>query len=352
MQSVPDSSSSSRPRRGDHRPLRQESQGQRWRRRVLSIGRTYLLGGLLTLLLPLLLPLAVVADLVRWTLFRTPMTVLRLLLFMWVFLLTEGISIPVLGLIWLLTLRSPEARIEQTFAVQKLWNRTLFWSVEWLFSLRVALEGNQSLHPGPTLIFIRHSSIVDVLLPVVFVAAREDILLRFVLKRELLNDPCLDIAGQRLPNYFVSRGTGEAGELEGIQHLARGMGAGEALLIYPEGTRFSPKKLDEALQKLQAQDFPLLQEARRFRHVLPPRLGGALSLLEQGLDVVFMAHVGFERLAHFGDLWRGGLVRRSLQIKFWRVSAAEIPATREQRARWLYEQWGQIDEWIDTHRNN
>lgn len=345
-----DARTSPRSRRGNYQPLRVESLATRWKRRVLSIGRTYLLLSLLTVLLPLLLPLAVLTDLLRALMFRTPMTVVRLVLFMWLFLWTEALSIPVLGGVWLLTLNDPEARVEQTFTVQKWWNQALFRIVQTLFGLTVSLEGQASLHPGPTLIFIRHSSIVDVLLPVVFVAAREDILLRFVLKRELLNDPCLDIAGQRLPNYFVSRGTGETRELEGIQQLAQGMGPGEALLIYPEGTRFSPKKRLEALEKLAAMDAPLLEQARQLRHVLPPRLGGPLALLEQGLDVVIMAHVGLERLAHFNDLWRGGLVKRSLHLKFWRVSAEQIPSSREERARWLYEQWRQIDEWIDTHR--
>ena len=48
----------------------------------------------------------------------------------------------------------------------------------------------------------------DTVLPVVFFALPTGVRLRYVLKRELLFDPCLDIVGQRLPNYFARRGAG------------------------------------------------------------------------------------------------------------------------------------------------
>ena len=38
-----------------------------------------------------------------------------------------------------------------------------------------------------------------------YVSRRYHLRLRYVLKRELLWDPCLDIVGQRVPNIFVDR---------------------------------------------------------------------------------------------------------------------------------------------------
>lgn len=321
----------------------------RFKRRALTIGRTLFLLLLLSVLLPILLPLAVGIDIARSIVFRTPATVTRLILFMYAFLLIEAVAMPILGVSWLVTRHQPARFIEQTFEIQKAWNAILFQIVQLLFDLDVQAENLSCVHPGPTLIFIRHSSIVDVLLPVVFVGVHENVLLRFVLKRELLQDPCLDIAGQRLPNYFVSRHSGDAkGEVDAILRLSKGMQDKEGLLIYPEGTRFSPKKLAEALSKLEKQEPELAQLAREFKHVLPPRLGGSMALLQQGLDVVFMAHVGLENLTHFNDLWQGGLVRRKLRIKLWRVKCSEIPSGREARARWLFQQWREIDRWIDA----
>ena len=64
------------------------------------------------------------------------------------------------------------------------------------------------VEPGPVIVMIRHASILDNLLPSVFVAWPHKVRLRYLLKRELLSDPGLDIGGKRLPNYFVRRGTG------------------------------------------------------------------------------------------------------------------------------------------------
>ena len=82
---------------------------------------------------------------------------------------------------------------------------------------------------------IRHASIVDNLLPAELVARPHGIRLRYVLKRELLADPCLDIAGRRLPNYFVRRGTGEAQELERVRALGHGLGPARRRADLPRG---------------------------------------------------------------------------------------------------------------------
>ena len=66
---------------------------------------------------------------------------------------------------------------------------------------------------------------------------------RFVIKRELLSDPCLDIAGNRMRNHFVDRGATHSGpELAALQELTTDMGDDTCAVIFPEGTRASPEK--------------------------------------------------------------------------------------------------------------
>lgn len=348
-------SASGIPEWGSYRPTEHaaelEGAGRRWRRRLLAFARVYFLFFLLSILLPPLLILAAITDLVRSVLWKIPPTAVRLLLFMFAFLAVESVAIPLLGISWLMTRGNPEALARQTFQIQKVWNALLFDTVQSLFGLTVRIEGASNVHPGPVLILIRHSSIVDVLLPVVFIGVREDMRLRFVLKRELLNDPCLDIAGQRLPNYFVARTASDSDkEVESIVALSRQMGRQEGLLIYPEGTRFTPQKHAEAVAKLRQTSPELADIAQTFQHVLPPRLKGAMALLEEGLDVVFMAHVGLDQLTHFTDLWKGGLVKRAVHIKLWRISAKEVPRGKQARARWLMLEWQKLDKWIDEAR--
>ena len=77
-----------------------------------------------------------------------------------------------------------------------------------IFALRLVVEDAGAAAGGPLLVFARHASLADVLLPAVLVADRERLRLRWVLKRELLVDPCLDVVGGRLPNVFVDRSCG------------------------------------------------------------------------------------------------------------------------------------------------
>ncbi|MEZ4266477.1 MAG: 1-acyl-sn-glycerol-3-phosphate acyltransferase [Myxococcota bacterium] len=184
------------------------------------------------------------------------------------------------------------------------------------------------------------------------VANPNRLLLRYVLKRELLWDPCLDIVGRRLPNAFIDRQAARnRGEIDAISRLGRGLGPDSAALIYPEGTRFAPQKLARAKEKLSATPYaPLSRVASQYRNVLPPRLGGALALLDAApdTDVLLLEHTGFEGAATLAGFLGGGLVGKTLHVRLRRFSMAEIPVAR--RADWLYERWAELDAWIDGQR--
>ena len=172
------------------------------------------------------------------------------------------------------------------------------------------------------------------------------------MKRELLWDPCLDIVGQRLPNAFVRRGqSGSAAEIERVRELARDLGPRDGVMLFPEGTRFTPRKRQQVLARLAESAEPKhVERGRALQHVLPPRLGGVLALLEEapGVDVAFCVHTGFERLRTLNDLWSGELVGRTIEVEFWRIPAAQIPRERAARVDWLFDQWSRIDDWLET----
>ena len=54
----------------------------------------------------------------------------------------------------------------------------------------------------------------------------------------------------------------------------------EGVLIYPEGTRSTPAKLARAKEIIRERQPDIAPLADRLQHVLPPRLGGPLALLE------------------------------------------------------------------------
>jgi 1-acyl-sn-glycerol-3-phosphate acyltransferase len=327
-----------------------EGAGVRWRRRALTMTGVFGLTLATWLLFPALLLGAVAVDLVR----RRCFAVTRLLVFGLVYLSCEVLGLLASLLIWIATgpWRGGDTERFQrwNFRLEVLWASALFAAARAIFGFRVSSEGEEGLGPGPALVFVRHASIADALLPAVFLSRRHGWRLRYVLKRELLWDPCLDVAGQRLPNVFVLRGSGQSErEIAAIRALATGLGPREGVLIYPEGTRASPEKRRRALDRVATSgDEARLARARALRHLLPPRSGGPLALLEAaaGADVIFAAHVGFDGIVSLRDLLSGALVGRRIEVGFWRARAQEVPTGSEARMAWLDAHWAVMDEWV------
>ncbi len=58
---------------------------------------------------------------------------------------------------------------------------------------------------GDAIVLSRHASLGDSLLSGWALATELRLQPRYVLKKELLFDPCLDIVGLRVPNHFLDR---------------------------------------------------------------------------------------------------------------------------------------------------
>lgn len=304
-----------------------------------------------TLTLPLLVVVALLYDLAALAMGKHHFMALRLTLMGWLYLCTEILGIIALGGLWL---GSAGGRIRRlfvggTYAVQRWWAGALYRAVRTIFALQVEIVGSEVLAPGPIIVFMRHASIVDNLLPSALITAPHRIKLRYVLKRELLSDPALDIAGSRLPNYFVDRQSADTGsEVDAIRLLGSGLGVDEGVLIYPEGTRFTTERRTRVLERLQASNPELHERAAAMRTVLPPRLGGPLALLDAkpAADVVVAAHSGLDGFSHTRQILGGGLVGATIRVRFRRYSHDDLPTEPAQRAEWLYDRWAEVDSWI------
>ena len=320
---------------------------QRWSRRAVTIPLYVLLFVLGLGLLPLAVALAAAVDAYRdsrWALSRCA-------LFFVFYLGCEVIGIAAATALWVARVAIDRSTyLTWNFRLQCWWARTLFAGAERLFGLRLQVKGLEQLKTGPILLLVRHASVGDTVLPAVLVSSRQGIRLRYVMKRELLWDPCLDIVGNRLPNYFIRRGSGDsAREIAAVRRLADGLGPDEGVFISPEGTRFTPERQRRALDRIRRDgDADLLSRAEQLRHVLPPRRGGTTALLEAetGADVVFCVHFGFDGVRAFQDLLGGELIDRTIEVEFWRVPASSIPEDRGARIGWLYDQWSRVDEWV------
>ncbi len=324
--------------------------GSKWRRRAITVPACLTLALASCLGAPVWLVVALAFDVATGRARRLPRT--RALTFFTFYLCCEAAGIVFAALLWVGTSRAQMVGLGRyrnaNAALQRWWTHALYEGAKTIFSIRVEIEDRALAREGPFLLFVRHTSSADTLLAAALVANPFHLLLRYVLKRELLWDPCLDIIGQRLPNAFIDRTSARRGaEVMAIAELAGELDPQSAVLIYPEGTRFSESKRDRAVLALEARGPALLAEiARSYRSVLPPRLAGPLALLESApaLDVVLLEHHGFEGAATFARFWSGELIGATIHARIRRIAAAAIPVA--DRARWLFETWAETDRWV------
>lgn len=240
-------------------------------------------------------------------------------------------------------------------ALQRWWVLGLMRALTRTFDLRITMDPSSDRldFETPCLALFRHVSTADTLLPAVVLQVPHGLKLRYVMKRELLSVPCLDVVGHRLPNLFVRRGGRDtAAELAAVAALTRDVGPGEGVLIFPEGTRATPEKRARARARLGAAPPELARPAAAaLAHLLPIRPGGALAALTErpDLDVVCVGHVGFEPVHNFADLWRGVLTGAEIRFRIWRTPTNEWPTDPAARLARLDACWAAVDDWVEAN---
>lgn len=346
-----------------HGPLPSQSEPTlvRFRRRLVAVTAVAVLAGLLLTTAPAWLLLSALHGLVRPA---TRFGVLRTALAMTWAAVHELVGVTLLTWGWLSSGFGARADrlIHHTHGVQAWWCRMHLAVLRRLFALPLEVEGLDAIRGRPTILLMRHTSMLDTVLPPSLLVPAHGVNLRYVLKRELLVDPCLDIAGNRIPNVFVRRGAkGDAAEqeLEHVRQLAATMADDDVVVLFPEGTRASARKRERALAKIgeraqagDARAAVLLAKSETLTHLMPLRLGGAVSLLRgrPDADVVLASHTGFEELAGFSALTSGSLVGTTIRVRFRRVEGPPAEASDEALEDWLLDRWLEVDRDVEELR--
>ncbi|MEM7137110.1 MAG: lysophospholipid acyltransferase family protein [Myxococcota bacterium] len=310
-----------------------------YRRRVLSIGFYATCWILLSATAPLWIVSASIVGAVR----RRSFVVLRLLTFGTFYFGFELLALVMVG--WhVVRLSGDRERLEKRLVgLQTWWASMVLQVATRLLRLKISVEGLEEATRRPAMLLIRHASILDTLLPCALIQRPTRWPVRYILKRELLADPCLDIVGHILPNYFVDRGGDTQTELAAIARLSEGLGT-DGMLIFPEGTRFSPEKRERAIKRVEREAPELVARARALNGVLPPKPGGVLTMLDAlpDVDCVFVAHRGLESFAKIKNVLSGEVVGSTVHVWMWRVRSQDIPTSPDDRIAWLYDQWARV----------
>jgi len=319
--------------------------GRRWK----TVPALFVGAFVLTVALPIWLPVTALVDMVRGR-FRCPVT--RLLFFgvLWSWL--EICGVVASAIFWLTGQRRNE-RVH--YALQRWWAARLMTALRWSTGLALEVENVEALRPGPVMLFTRHASLADSLVSAYVTTSLAGLDPRYVLKKELLMVPCLDIVGNRLPNHFLDREAADsAPELKALEDLVAPLGDRGVGVIFPEGTRANPDKRTRSLERIAA-SFPRRAERLSgLRHLLPPRTAGAAALLRghPTADVVLAWHVGFEGLDTFGGILRG-LSRpvQPIHLSLKRVPRSQVPPSTsddmEGFVQWLDDEWLRMDAEVD-----
>ena len=322
-------------------------------RRFLTIPGYTTAWSMWLVLTPVWLFVAALVDLVR----QRQCIALRSTAFLSVYLTCEVLGLAASAGLWArkkVSYIDDQQWLDLHFRLEAWWGTTLFRAVVVLFGLRLEIENDADLGRGPYLLFVRHTGAGDTLLASALICRKYSMQLRYVLKRELLWDPCLDVVGNRLPNVFVNRHSDDSvNEAQRVGELANGLGPRDGVLIYPEGTRYSESKRRRVLDRLDEKgDSTLLEYAKSLEFVLPPRYGGALGLLEAApeADVIICTHTGFEAIGSLAQLWNGDLVHQVIHIQFRRIHRDTIPGSDDGRISWLQEEWRRVDAWVGDHQ--
>lgn len=302
-----------------------------------------ILAVLLTAGVPLWVPVATLFDLVRGK-WRLPVTRLLAFALCWAWLEVWGVTVS-----FALWVTGQVHNVSAHYRLQRMWAGGLMRALRATVGVSVRVDDVAVLSPGPVLVLSRHASLADSLVSAWAIGNVAGLQPRYVLKRELMADPCLDIVGHRLPNYFLNRSSSDpAEELKGVAQLANNLGGSDVAVIFPEGTRVNDAKRKKILDAMAERNPTRALRLAQLQRLLPPKPAGATALINAApdVDIVVAAHTGFDGLDTFGGMLRR-LERGSHQGRMWfhRVGRADVP--EERLAEWLDDVWLALDQEVN-----
>jgi 1-acyl-sn-glycerol-3-phosphate acyltransferase len=285
----------------------------------------------------------------------------RLAAFAVTYCLVELAAMPAVGLLWLrrwlpgrLGFKSEKDWIDahETLLAWAL-GRVLGAGRRFLgFHIVVADSSDTTALSGtdPVLVLARHGGPGDSFALVHLLLTRYHRGVRIVLKDVLQLDPLIDLLLNRLGCCFLPSPSGDEGDVTGrLAELTRKLGAGDALLLFPEGANWTPNRRLRAIRRLRREKkSEAARTANLMVNVLPPRPSGVFACLDArpDLSVVVVAHAGLDRVVRVRQAWELLPLTRPMKVRAWPTAA--MPQARDDRLAWLTLEWAVVDQWVDA----
>lgn len=323
-----------------------------WIRRPVSI-TTVTLGAVLAA--PLVIPLFVLALVVDLVTRTRPRRRARL-----VWLISTLLWVDLFGVIatagaWLISpfgLRTQSDTDQRRYHWVMTWWGTMLLNAigRWVpLSFDFSQIDDETMR-GNAIMIGRHRSVLDAILPVRLIGSR-GLTALYTLKEDLRWEPNIDIVGHRMGHRFVTRAPEDPEtELEPLRELGRRIDGDSIGVIFPEGTFFTQERKAKIIASLAKTSPRLAEKATSMNHLLPPKPGGTLALLEGApeADVIVYGHTGFEDFGTIGNIIRNLGGDRSITLTARRIPRSEIPDETDLQVDWLFDQWQQLDDWVES----
>ena len=140
-----------------------------------------------------------------------------------------AIIVGLIAIIW-------RRRTAVSWALAWYWRNSNVAMLRWIVGIKTAVEGGESIPPGPCIIAAKHQSDWDIFAILPYTDGKP----AYIAKRELIDIPFFGWAAQSIDTISIDRKLG-AGAIPAMLAEAKEKAArGCRIVIYPEGTRKAP----------------------------------------------------------------------------------------------------------------
>ena len=127
-------------------------------------------------------------------------------------------------------------RTAVSWAIAQYWRNSNVFMLRWIVGIKTAVEGGETIPPGPCIIAAKHQSDWDIFAILPYTDDKP----AYIAKRELIDIPFFGWAAQSIDTISIDRKLGAEAIPEMLAQAREKVARGCRIVIYPEGTRKAP----------------------------------------------------------------------------------------------------------------